>query len=44
MNSTHQANKLKNRMRRLQKRVNDTKNPLNPQQIARLNELKGVKN
>jgi hypothetical protein len=31
---------LNNRLRRLEKRRHDSKNPLNPQQIKRLGELK----
>lgn len=40
MNASHKINKQKNRMARLNRRVNDKKNPLNPNQINRLNELR----
>ena len=40
MNKAHHINKQKNRKARLERRVNDKKNPLNPRQINRLNELR----
>lgn len=33
---------FKNRLRRLANRERDAKNPLNPRQILRLNELRGL--
>ena len=42
MNPSHKNNKLKNRFNRLNKRRHDNKNPLNPRQIERLNELENL--
>jgi hypothetical protein len=38
----HQIHTLNNRLRRLTKRERDTKNPLNPRQALRLNELRSL--
>lgn len=42
MNDAHKIGKLKNRLKRLSKKYHDKKNPLNPRQSNRLNELRGM--
>lgn len=43
MNPSHKKNLLIRRKNKLNKRRNDVKSPLNPRQMARLEELNGMK-